>query len=187
MFNIPVLLCVDLQMEFIAPNRPWADPKGEAVAAVSRLVIENARKNNWFVVHTQLHRGGPLMDSESLPQTIKGCEPKPGEVVLRRAGVSAYSHPDLEGVLESCGADGAVMIGFSGPMSLTTTLYDAADRGHKVSLLQEACGASETDEWTADQNRQLCMVSADKLGRLTSLTAHDGQLGTLHNITMRRA
>ncbi|WP_019961998.1 cysteine hydrolase family protein [Woodsholea maritima] len=187
MFNIPILLCVDLQKEFITPHRPWADPRGEAIAETCRQVIAAARAHDWFVVHTQLHRGGPLIDGEGLPQAIKGCEPRPGEVVLKRAGISAYAHPDLEGVLEGGGPDGAVMIGFSGPMSLTTTLYDAVDRGHKVSLLREACGSTEVGEWDADHTRELCLATAQKLNRLVSQADFAGQLGEVQSSVSRRA
>ena len=176
--GVPVLLCVDLQMEFIAPGRPWADPDGEEVAAVCIGVLQQARRSGWAIVHTQLHRGGPMLDGRSaLSASIPGCAPRPEEVLLKRAGVSAFAHPDLDGILAGCAEEGAVMIGFTAPISLTTTLYDAADRGHNLKLLQEACGAAHVGEWGVEHTRALCIATAKKLNRLTSLADHHGALG----------
>ena len=175
---MPVLLCVDLQMEFIAPGRPWADPDGDEIAARCADVLDNARSNGWLVVHTQLHRGGPMLDGDGLPASIPGCAPRPGEVLLKRAGVSAYAHPDMDGVMAGCLAEGAIMIGFTAPMSLTTTLYDAEDRGHQLALLEEACGSAHVGEWGAEHTRALCVATARKLQRSATLHDFAGALGS---------
>ncbi|MEO1039421.1 MAG: isochorismatase family protein [Pseudomonadota bacterium] len=182
----PLLLCVDLQMEFIAPGRPWADPDGEELAQSCISVLDHARRSGWTIVHTQLHQGGPMLEGGgAMPRSIPGCAPRREEVLLKRAGISAFAHPDLDGVLAACQEEGSVMIGFTAPMSLTTTLYDAADRGHSLKLLEEACGAAHVGEWGAEHTRALCLATAEKLGRLTSLADYDGALGQL--ATLRRA
>ena len=88
-------------------------------------------------------------------------------MLLRRAGVSAYAHPDLDGILEGCTDAAAYMIGFSAPMSLTTTLFDAEDRAHSLSLIEEAVGSADVGEWSAEHARALCIDTARKLGRAT--------------------
>ncbi|PWE17398.1 hypothetical protein DDZ18_06860 [Marinicauda salina] len=184
-FGIPVLLCMDLQMEFVARHRPWADPDGEAIAAVCADILANARRSGWHVVHTQLHRGGPMIPGQGLPQAVPGCEPRPGEVLLKRAGVSAYAHPELESVLDGAMESGVVMMGFSAPMSLTTTLYDAQDRGHRLSLLEEAVGSAEVGEWSAHHTRLLCIETARKLGRLVRRAEFNGDLGETPSLAAR--
>lgn len=165
LLETPVLLCLDLQMEFVAPGRPFADPDADAVAALCKTLIEEAREAGWSVVHAQLHQGGPLIAGHGLTQSIKGCEPRPGEVLLRRAGVSAFAHPDLDGVLEASMGGGAYVIGFSAPLSLTSTLLDAEDRGHRLSLVEEAIGGADVSEWSAEESRALCIDTARRIRR----------------------
>ncbi|MEQ8434965.1 MAG: isochorismatase family protein [Oceanicaulis sp.] len=167
--GVPVLLCLDLQMEFAAPGRPWADPDGEEIGALCADIIAAARANAWTLVHAQLHQGGPLMAGMGMTQPIPGCEPRTGEVLLRRAGVSAYAHPDLDGILEGSLGSQAYLIGFSAGTSLSATLFDAQDRGHSLTLIEEAVGAADVGEWASEENRALCIDSARRMERSTSL------------------
>ncbi len=165
----PVLLCMDLQMEFIAPGRPFADPDGDLIAKQCGELIADARQAGWSVVHTQFHRGGPLMSDHGLPQPIPGCEPRPGEVLLRRAGVSAFAHPDLDGIAEAAASGGVFVIGFSAPLSLTSTLFDAQDRGKNLLFVEGAIGGADLAEWSAEESRALLIHSAQRLNRRVSL------------------
>lgn len=169
LLGVPVLVCLDLQMEFVAPGRPWADPDGEAVSATCADVIARAREAGWSLVHAQLHQGAPLIAGAGMTQPITGCEPRPGEVLLRRAGVSAYAHPDLDGILEGALGAQAFIIGFSAGTSLNATLFDAQDRGHDLTLLEEAVGAADIGEWASEDNRALCVDTARSMGRAASL------------------
>ncbi|MFW6299425.1 MAG: cysteine hydrolase family protein [Oceanicaulis sp.] len=169
LLGVPVLVCLDLQMEFIAPGRPFADPDGDAVGAVCADIIKRARAANWTVVHAQLHQGGPLMAGMGMTQPIPGCEPRPGEVLLRRAGVSAYAHPDLDGILEGALGARAYLMGFSAGTSLNTTLFDAQDRGHDLVLIEDAVGAADVGEWASNENRALCVDTARSMGRAVQL------------------
>ncbi|MCC5996607.1 MAG: isochorismatase family protein [Oceanicaulis sp.] len=172
--GVPVLLCLDLQQEFIAPGRPWADPDGDGVAQMCTRIISGAREAGWLLVHAHLYQGAPMIAGHGLTQPIPGCEPRPGEVLLRRAGVSAYAHPDLDGILDGGGSGRAYLIGFSAPMSLTATLFDAADRGHPLTLIEEAVGAADVGEWGAEHTRALCTDTARKMDRAVRLEAVEG-------------
>jgi len=165
LLDTPVLLCIDLQMEFVAPGRPFADPDGERIAGQCAALIRDAREAGWSVVHAQLHQGGPLIAGHGLTQPIPGCEPRPGEVLLRRAGVSAFAHPDLEGVLEAAAGSGAYVIGFSAPLSLTSTLFDAEDRRQPLLVVDGAIGGADVSEWSAEESRALLVHTAERLNR----------------------
>jgi len=171
LLGVPVLVCLDLQMEFVAPGRPWADPDGEAVGAICADVIARARAAGWSLVHAQLHQGAPLIAGAGMTQPISGCEPRPGEVLLRRAGVSAYAHPDLDGILEGSLDAKGYLIGFSAGTSLNATLFDAQDRGHDLTLLEDAVGAADIGEWASEENRALCVETARGMGRATPLAS----------------
>lgn len=160
---------MDLQLEFTAPGRPFADPDGDEIGAICADLIAGAREAGWTLVHTQLHQGGPLIAGHGIIQPIPGCEPRPGEVLLRRAGVSAFAHPDMQGVLDSAMGATAYMIGFSAPMSLTTTLFDAEDRRVALSLVDGAFGGADLGEWSAEDTRALCRDTAERMNRLVTL------------------
>jgi nicotinamidase-related amidase len=178
LLETPVLLCLDLQMEFIAPGRPFADPDGDLIAGRCSELIQDAREAGWSVVHTQLHRGGPLIAGQGLTQPIPGCEPRPGEVLLRRAGVSAFAHPDLEGVLQGAAESGAYVIGFSAPLSLTSTLFDAEDRGQTLLVVDGAVGGADVSEWSAEESRALLVHTAERLNRAITLEALQDRMRT---------
>lgn len=181
----PLLFCLDLQQEFVTPGRPWADPYGDEISYPCSLVLKSARDAGWTIAHSQLHRGAPMMDGPGcMPQSIPGCEPRPGEVLLKRAGISAYAHPDMDELLSfdmmsESRAIRAIMIGFSASTSLKTTLYDARDRGHKLYLLEEAVGSSDTPEWSAEEARALCVKAARDLNLSCTKFAYDEVLGHL--------
>lgn len=170
LFNQPMLVCMDLQMEFIAPGRPWADPDGEEIAVLCAEILRFARQNDWSIVHSQLHQGGPLLVGEGLVQPIPGCEPRPGEVLLRRAGISAYAHPDMDGLVESSFGTESYLIGFSAPTSITHTLYDAEDRGHRLTMIEDAVGGADVGDWGAEYTRALCVDTARRMKRSVRLS-----------------
>jgi nicotinamidase-related amidase len=178
LLDTPVLLCLDLQMEFIAPGRPFADPDGDLIAARCSELIQDAREAGWSVVHTQLHRGGPLIAGQGLTQPIPGCEPRPGEVLLRRAGVSAFAHPDLEGVLQGAAESGAYVIGFSAPLSLTSTLFDAEDRGQTLRLSTAPWAGRMSANGARRNPARLLVHTAERLNRSITLEALQDRLRT---------
>jgi len=173
----PVLICVDLQEEFATAGRPWADPDAGRIAAVCRRVIAGARTAGWRLVHTRLETGGPMADGGGLKRVIAGCEPMAEEILLRRPGVSIFSHPEMDGLLAEAGEAGVpvVMTGFCAPMSLSASLFDAHDRGRPLALLEDACGGATIGAWSARETRLFCAATAAKLGRLT----HLGDFGAL--------
>ena len=183
LLDTPVLLCMDLQMEFVAPGRPFADPDGEVIAARCASLIRDAREAGWSVVHAQLHQGGPLIAGHGLTQPIPGCEPRPGEVLLRRAGVSAFAHPDLDGVVEAAAGSGAYVIGFSAPLSLTSTLFDAEDRGQNLLFVGDAIGGADVAEWSAEESRALLVHTAERLNRSVTLTELQDRLRSTRPLT----
>ena len=190
-YDEPLLICMDLQQEFVTPGRPWADPDGEEISEVCEQTIKATREACWTLIHMQLHRGSPMMDGPCLPQSIPGCEPRKGEVVLKRSGVSAYSHPDLDGLLSpyldpDASKPSCIMIGFSAGTSLTSTLYDAQDRCHNLKLLEEACGSADAGDWSAEHTRALCIKTARELDRSVRKSAFPGILDNIPDRTLER-
>ena len=170
----PVLLCMDLQAEFAAPGRPFADPDGEVVGAHCAQLIEAVRIRGWTVIHALGHAGSAIMPVGGLQATLPGCGPNAGDVVLRRAGVSAFSHPDLDDLLESGASGGVYMIGFSAPISLTSTLFDALDRRRPIYLVEDAIGAADIGDWSADHTRALCIDTARRMERAVRIAELPG-------------
>jgi len=170
LLGVPALLCMDLQVEFITPGRPWADPDGEAIAERCSRLLDEARKADWQIIHAQLYQGGPMIAGHGQTRSIPGCEPRAGEVLLRRPGVSAYTHPDIRGVLQGSMVEKVYMIGFSAPLSITATLFDARDYGDPVYLVEEMVGSADVCEWSADETRALCLDTARKIGRTAPLS-----------------
>lgn len=168
MKTLATLICVDLQEEFVLPGRPWADPQAPQVLEVCRAALTAARAARWRIAHAHLHRGGPMTDPRALSRPASGFRPEPDEVLLRRTGVSIFSHPETCEIAAEAAACQApvVMVGFSAPMSLSASLFDAHDRGLPLSLLKGAAGGADIGAWRAQETRHFCEAIAARLGRL---------------------
>ena len=76
-------------------------------------------------------------------EILDELKPRPGELVLRKTTISAFTSTGLESTLRALGADCLVFGGISTNMCVDTTARDAADRGFKCVLVEDGCGAAK--------------------------------------------
>lgn len=72
---------------------------------------------------------------------IEPMAPRPDEVVLNKVTRSAFSSTGLDQVLRNLGVDGFVIIGVATNACVGMTACDAADRGYKVVIVEDATAA----------------------------------------------
>lgn len=76
-------------------------------------------------------------------EIIDELKPRPGELVLRKTTVSAFTSTGLEVTLHAMGIESLVFTGVSTNMCVDTTARDAADRGFGCLLVEDCCGAAK--------------------------------------------
>jgi nicotinamidase-related amidase len=138
----PCLLCVDLQQEYAAPGRPMYGTADEATIAACRAVLDHARRHDWSVVHSVLEYDGGLFGRGGVhSRPVASLEPLSSEQVLVRDSLSVLAHPGAEHSALAQGGEVHV-IGFSLSHSLLSTVFDAASCGLRMTLVEDAVGAT---------------------------------------------
>lgn len=149
-----VLLVMDVQRSVV---ERFAQGSGPTLAAVGRA-LEGARRADVAVVHVTVgfRPGAPevsrrnrsfavLAGSGALalddPQTAvhPAAAPLPGEVVVVKKRVGAFSGSDLDVVLRAMEADTLVLSGIATSGVVLSTLRHAADLDFGLTVLSDAC------------------------------------------------
>lgn len=66
-------------------------------------------------------------------------EPAPGDIVVRKTRVGAFSTTDLDQQLRAAGVDTVILAGLSTSGVVLSTVRDGADRDYRVIVLADAC------------------------------------------------
>lgn len=78
-------------------------------------------------------------------EIVEEVKPLPGELVLNKTTVSAFTSTGIDALLRSLGLEYLVFAGVSTNMCVGTTARDAADRGYRCLLIEDCCGAAQNE------------------------------------------
>jgi nicotinamidase-related amidase len=70
---------------------------------------------------------------------IEELKPEKGELVINKTSAGAFNSSNIDHVLRNMGIEGLVITGVATDMCVETTARDAADRGYKCILVDDAC------------------------------------------------
>jgi nicotinamidase-related amidase len=104
---------------------PEASPRNKSFAAVAA-------------------RGDMGVDSPAT-QVVPDLEPLPSELVVVKRRVSAFTGSDLEVVLRAAEVDHLVLSGIATSGVVLSTLREAADRDHRLTVLADACADGDPE------------------------------------------
>jgi nicotinamidase-related amidase len=89
-----------------------------------------------------LMAGGPLVRHGSEANTvIDAIAPGDGEIVINKTSMGAFNSTAIDQTLRNMGVTDVVATGVSTECCVATTARDAADRGYRVLLVEDACTA----------------------------------------------
>jgi nicotinamidase-related amidase len=158
--DIPTVVFVDLQQEYIATPRLLAIPSIEPALANCRRVLDHARKMGLPIAFTRLLDDSAFFNRATpFVHWIEGFEPQRNEMIFERSSPSCFSS-ELFASLMSQNRGGIVLAGFAGESACLSTLVDAYHRGHNVAYLADASASHALDDMTADEvHRAVSKVS----------------------------
>lgn len=104
-------------------------------------------------------------------EIIDELKPWPNERVFNKIGASAFNSTALDIVLHVYGVDTLLFVGVSTNMCVEGTMRDAADKGFKCLIVEDACGAD------APHTHQAALVVLQRL--FGSVTTTDEVLAKL--------
>jgi biuret amidohydrolase len=76
-------------------------------------------------------------------EILDELKPRPGELVVRKTTISAFTSTGIESILRALGRDCLLFSGISTNMCVDSTARDAADRGFECLLVEDCCGAAK--------------------------------------------
>ncbi len=160
------LLVMDFQNDIVAkggllaPSEDEALQRIEAAMAASNVAAEAARAAGITVIHIAVGResGDPpqnphvpilqfIAQSNALVEGSDGfafhpnSQPRPGDAVVVKRGVSAFAGTELGPKLRGQGIDTVVLCGFATHMVVVGTAREAADYGYRVVVLEDGCAS----------------------------------------------
>jgi nicotinamidase-related amidase len=157
--EIPTVVMVDIQQEYIAAPRLLAIPDIEPALANCRMVLEHSRKIGLPIAFVRLLDDSAFFNRATpFVQWIEGFEPHRSEMIFERSSPSCYSS-ELFASLMDQNRGGIVLAGFAGESACLSTLVDAYHRGHKVTYLADASASHALDDIAAcDVHRSISKV-----------------------------
>jgi nicotinamidase-related amidase len=158
--DIPTVVFVDLQQEYIATPRLLAIAGIEPALANCRRVLDHARKMGLPIAFTRLLDDSAFFNRATpFVQWIEGFEPQRNEMIFERSSPSCFSS-ELFASLMNQNRGGIVLAGFAGESACLSTLVDAYHRGHNIAYLADASASHALDDMTADEvHRAVSKVS----------------------------
>lgn len=104
------------------------------------VVIRSQRKDySDMPLHMRSRaRGGPETREAEILDELR---PEPTDLVLSKTTISAFTSTNLDTSLKALGVEYLVFTGVSTNVCVDTTARDAADRGYRCVVLDDACAA----------------------------------------------
>lgn len=144
--DIPTLVLVDLQQEYVANERPLAMPNAATALENCRLALAHARAMGFPVAFVRRSGSGAIFNAATrFARWIPGFEPWGADMVFERNRPSCYASPEF-GEVMGCGDGHFIIAGFAGETSCLATAIDAFHRGHRFVFLEDACASHALDE-----------------------------------------
>jgi nicotinamidase-related amidase len=155
----PVLLVMDFQHGIVErigdPSVVAAADRAVKAARASRIPVmfvrvafrpgypEAAETNKTFGALAQA--GDAYTEDHPATQVHAALEPLPGEPVVVKRRVSAFSGSDLDVLLRGAGADTLVLAGIATSGVVLSTLRQAADLDFRLTVLSDACADADPE------------------------------------------
>ena len=80
-----------------------------------------------------------MNDQSEDTQIDQRVAPQPGDIIVRKKRVGAFSTTDLDNQLKERGIDTIILAGFSTSGVVLSTIRDAADKDYLIYVLADAC------------------------------------------------
>lgn len=155
------VLCMDVQSDIVSFH-PSVQKTGMLKRAAA--VMDAARRNGVPVIHiaVRFREGYPeihprnkiqrgVKQSGVLKEGSRGGDfhpdvaPMPGDIVITRRRVSAFSASDLNAVLSAKGTETIVLMGIATSGVVLSTVRQAADADYDIVVLSDCCADSDPD------------------------------------------
>jgi nicotinamidase-related amidase len=135
----PVLVCADLQCEYLAEGRKHLIADGDAIMARCQQVIALWRDNLWPVIHLKrIAQAAWFNPASNLTNWLDDFKPRPGELAFEHPLPSAYSSARFADYMSNMRSMRCVLLGFSLDETVLSTVVDGFHRSHRYQVIADA-------------------------------------------------
>jgi nicotinamidase-related amidase len=89
--------------------------------------------------------GGMDLDTKEACQVHASVAPMPGDVIITKKRVSAFTGSDLEVVLRSMDVKHLILSGIATSGVVLSTLREAADKDYAITVLSDCCADADEE------------------------------------------
>jgi nicotinamidase-related amidase len=135
----PILVCADLQVEYLTPGRRHVILDGDATVSRSLDVLNLWRDNLWPVMHLKrIAQAAWFNPASRLTDWIAEAKPRPGELTFEHPLPSAYSSSRFVDYMSNVQALRCVLLGFSLDETVLATVVEGFHRSHRYQVVGDA-------------------------------------------------
>ncbi|MCK1392320.1 isochorismatase family protein [Bradyrhizobium sp. 1] len=135
----PILICADLQAEYLTPGRRHVILDGDAATLRCLELLALWRTNLWPVMHLKrIAQAAWFNPASKLTDWIAEARPNPGEMTFEHPLPSAYSSARFVDYMSNIRNVRSVLIGFSLDETILATAVDGFHRSHRYQIVADA-------------------------------------------------
>jgi hypothetical protein len=149
----PILICADLQSEYLAEGRSHAISDAEAIMSRCLDLMTLWRDHLCPVMHLKrIAHAAWFNPASNLTNWIAELKPRPGELAFEHPLPSAYSSARFAEYMANIRSLRCVMLGFSLDETILATVVDGFHRSHRYQVVNDAvacrrAGVGDTDSY----------------------------------------
>ena len=135
----PILVCADLQTEYLTEGRSHVISDAEAITSRCLELMTLWRDNLWPVLHLKrIAQAAWFNPASNLTDWIAELKPRPGELTFEHPLPSAYSSTRFAEYMSNMKNIRCVLLGFSLDETILSTVVDGFHRSHRYQLVSDA-------------------------------------------------
>ena len=135
----PILICADLQIEYLTEGRRHVISDAEAITARCLQLMTQWRENLWPLIHLKrIAQAAWFNPASNLTNWITELKPRPGELAFEHPLPSAYSSARFAEYMSNMRSIRCVLMGFSRDETVLSTVVDGYHRSHRFEVVGDA-------------------------------------------------
>jgi nicotinamidase-related amidase len=135
----PILICADLQCEYLAEGRKHLIADGNAIVPRCLELMTAWRENLWPLIHLKrIAQAAWFNPASNLTNWIAEMRPKPGELTFEHPLPSAYSSARYAEYMGNMRNFRCIVLGFSLDETILSTVVDGFHRSHRYQVIEDA-------------------------------------------------
>lgn len=135
----PILVCADLQVEYLTQGRRHVIFDGDAATSRCLELLTLWRNNLWPVMHLKrIAQAAWFNPASRLTDWIPEVKPRPGEMTFEHPLPSAYSSSRFVDYMSNIRSARCVLTGFSLDETILATVVEGFHRSHRYQVVGDA-------------------------------------------------